>query len=80
MNGLRHWKSHFPLVHTGAACAGAVHTTLHVPQLEVSLPVSTHDAPQVVLLPQSALQVPALHTVPEPHSLPQAPQFFESEL
>jgi hypothetical protein len=56
-----------------------VHTVPHAPQLEVSLPVSTQDVPHVVLLPQSALQLPALQTVPAPQALLQLPQCFESE-
>ena len=52
----------------------------HAPQLEVSLVVSTHDAPQAVLLPQSVLQVPPWQNLPGPHIVPHAPQFFESEL
>ena len=58
MNGLVHWKSHLPPLHTGAEFGGGLHTMPHAPQFEVSLPVSTQEEPHVVLLPQSVLHTP----------------------
>jgi hypothetical protein len=80
LNGLWHWNPHVPALQRGVAWAGAVHALLQAPQLEVSLLVSTHEAPHAVLLPQSVLQVPPWQNMFVPHTLPQAPQFFESEL
>ena len=80
MNGLMHWKSHFPPLHTGAAFAGALHTMPHAPQLEVSVLVSTQEDPHVVLLPQSVLHVPLWHTLPLGQTVAQAPQCAGSEL
>jgi hypothetical protein len=48
--------------------------------LEVSPPVSTHDAPHVVLLPQSAMHAPLWQTEPFAQTVPQAPQCAASEL
>jgi len=56
-----------------------VHALLQSPQLAGSLFVSTHEAPQAVLVPQSVLQAPPWQNMFAPHTLPQAPQFFESE-
>jgi len=39
-----------------------MHTTPQAPQFDVSLVVSTQDAPQVVLLPQSVVHFPPWQT------------------
>jgi hypothetical protein len=78
--GLWHSKSHLPPLQTGAALGGGMHTMLHAPQLDVSEPVSTHDAPHVVLLPQSAMHTPLWQTEPLAHTVPHAPQCAESEV
>jgi hypothetical protein len=80
MNGFWHWKSHLPPLHTGAEFGGGMHTAPQAPQFDVSPPVSTHDAPHVVLLPQSAMHTPPWHTVPLVQAVPQAPQCAGSEL
>jgi len=57
-----------------------VHTLPQPPQLEVSLVVSTQAASHVVLVPQSTAHAPFWQTCPVLQVLPQAPQFFGSEL
>jgi hypothetical protein len=39
-----------------------MHTMPHAPQFEVSLVVSTHEAPQVVLAPHSVVHFPPWQT------------------
>jgi hypothetical protein len=56
-----------------------MHTLPQPPQLDVSLVVSTHAAPQVVLLPQADAHVPFSQTWVWAQTFPQAPQFFGSE-
>ena len=80
MSGKLHWKVHAPLLQTAVAFSGGVQTFWHLPQLDVALDVSTHEPPQLVSAPQSALQLPALHTVPAAQAVPHAPQCAESEL
>ena len=58
-----HWKPHVP-AQTGIAFGGALHEVPHLPQFEVSPARFTHDPPQLVWVPQSAVHSPALHTVP----------------
>jgi len=74
MKGVLHWNPQPPPAHTGVALLGAVHTMPHRPQLELSLPVSTHEPPQLVSAPQLFVQTPDMQTVPEPQTVPQAPQ------
>ncbi len=57
-----------------------MHTVPQAPQFEVSLVVSTQDAPQVVFAPQSVVHFPPWQTCPAPHALPHAPQFLGSEV
>lgn len=47
MKGRLHWNVQ-PLAHTGMAFFGALHTTPHRPQFEVSLAMSTHEPLQFV--------------------------------
>jgi hypothetical protein len=79
MNGLWHWKPHFPALHFGAEWATGMHTTPQAPQFDVSLVVSTQDAPQVVSLPQAVVHFPPSQTWPAPQALPHTPQFLGSE-
>jgi hypothetical protein len=51
-----------------------------MPQLDVSLVLSTQDAPHVVWVPQSVVHLPAWQTLPAAHTVPQPPQWFSSEL
>jgi hypothetical protein len=51
-----------------------------MPQLEVSLVVSTQDAPHVVLVLQLVVHAPPWHTLPAEQTVPHAPQWFSSEL
>jgi hypothetical protein len=76
--GSVHWKPHVP-VQTGIAFGGALQAVPHLPQLEVSLARFTHEPPQLVWAPQSAVHTPALHTVPVPHTVPQPPQCVVSD-
>jgi hypothetical protein len=46
----------------------------HVPQLDVALEVSTHEPLQLLSVPQSLPQLPALQTVPTPHLVAHVPQ------
>jgi hypothetical protein len=78
MYGSVHWKPHIP-VQTGFAFGGALQAAPHLPQLEVSLPRFTHDPPQLVSVPHSVVQSPALHTVPMPQTVPQLPQCLVSD-
>jgi hypothetical protein len=48
-----------------AQLAPTGHVFPHVPQFEMLVIVSTHDAPHWVSDPQPEAQVPALHTSPE---------------
>lgn len=57
-----------------------MHTVLHAPQFDVSLVVSTQDAPQVVFPPHSVVHLPPWQTCPAAHALPHAPQFLGSEV
>jgi hypothetical protein len=57
-----------------------MHTAPQAPQLEVSPLVSTHEAPQVVLPPQSAVHAPLWQTEPFGQALPHAPQLPESDV
>jgi len=79
MNGNWQLNWHLPAWHEGAEWAGPGHTLPQAPQFEASLVVSTHAAPQVVLV-QSRVQAPFSQTWPEPQTFPQAPQFLGSEL
>lgn len=69
-----------PLLQTAVALGGEVQDFVQFPQWDVALEVSTQDPPQLLSAPQSALQVPALHALPAPQAVPQAPQCSESEL
>jgi len=80
MYGRLHWKVQLPLLQTAVALRGGTHVFWHLPQLDVALDVSTQEPPQLVRAPQSALQVPALQTVPPPQAVPHTPQCAESEL
>jgi hypothetical protein len=80
MSGKLHWKVQLPLLQTAVAFRGDAQTFWHLPQLDVALDVSTHEPPQLVRAPQSALQLPALQTVPAPQAVPHTPQCSESEL
>jgi hypothetical protein len=80
MSGKLHWKVHVPLPQTAVAFGGDGQTFWHLPQLDVALDVSTHEPPQLVRAPQSALQLPALQTVPVAQAVPHTPQCAESEL
>jgi hypothetical protein len=57
-----------------------MHTVPQAPQFEVSLVVSTHDAPQVVFTPHSAVHLPPSQTCPAPQALPHAPQLLGSDV
>ena len=50
------------------------------PQFEVSLPVSTQEAPHFVLPPQAIMHAPPWQTMLAAQAFAQAPQFAESEL
>ena len=76
--GRVHWKPHVP-AQTGIAVGGALQDTPHFPQLEVSVDRFTHEPLQLVWVPQSAVQIPALHTVPTPQTVPQLPQCLVSD-
>jgi hypothetical protein len=78
IRGRVHWKLHVPL-QTGMAFGGAMHAVPHFPQLEVSEARFTHEPPQLVWVPQSAVHTPALHTVPALQTVLQPPQCFESD-
>jgi hypothetical protein len=80
MCGKLHWKVQLPPLQTAVAFGGDAQTFWHLPQLDVALDVSTQEPPQLVRAPQSALQLPALQTVPAVHALPHTPQCAESEL
>jgi len=73
MNGRVQVKEQLP-GHEGIAFAGALHTTPHFPQFDVSDAVSTQEPPQFVSEPQLTVHVPALQTSPVPHTFEQLPQ------
>ena len=76
MNGRLHWKVQLP-AQTGMAFVGDVQTVPHLPQLDVSVAMSTHEPLQLVCVPQLLVQLPALHTVPAPQTVAQSPQCWE---
>jgi hypothetical protein len=80
ISGKLHWKVQLPPLQTAVALSGGVQALPHFPQLDVALDVSTQEPPQLVRAPQSALQVPALQTVPAAQAVPHALQCSESEL
>jgi hypothetical protein len=55
-------------------------TLPQLPQLELSLVVSTQAPSQVLLLPQANAQLPFSQTWLAPQAFPHAPQFLGSEL
>ena len=66
---------------TGAEFAGGMQTAPQAPQLDVSFPVSTQDAPHVVMPPpQAPMHVSPWQTEPLAQIVAQAPQCVESEL
>ena len=73
-NGALHTKSQPVALQSGMALVGEVQTVPHLPQFEVSLLRSTHEPEHAVSVPQSLAQTPALHSMPEPHTVVQSPQ------
>jgi hypothetical protein len=67
-----------PALHDGAACAGGMHTLPQLPQLEVSVSLSTQDVPQVVLL-QATPHAPSWQTCRPAQALPHTPQLLASD-
>jgi len=51
----------------------------HFPQFDVSLESETQEPPQLVFVPHSVVQTPALQTMPLPHAVAQFPQWFTSD-
>ena len=73
MNGRLQLKEQ-PPEQVGLALAGAVQTTPHLPQFEVSVFVSTQEPLQSVSAPQLAVHMPPLQTSPAAHAFEQLPQ------
>ncbi len=68
-NDALHSSRHALDTHTALAFAKGPHTVPHAPQFPGSTLVTVHAAPHSVLpVPQLAAHVPAVHTVPPPHT------------
>jgi hypothetical protein len=65
-------ETHLPAVHV----CDEVHVVPHLPQLELSVCVSTQALPQSVPVPQTHTLL--VHVALDGHTLPQLPQLLES--